>query len=319
MKAVVYDGAVRVVNDYPMPVLKPGWAIVRVTRMGICRTDQELIQGYMQFRGVLGHEFVGVVSACDDAGWVGKRVVGEINAACGSCAWCRDGMGRHCPHRSVLGILNLDGCMAEYCTLPVVNLHEIPLALNDDRAVFIEPLSAALRIVDQIPFDGAERCVVLGDGKLGILCAWALTLVSSDVTLVGRHERKLQAARWEHVRTTSDLRDVPVGANVVVEATGSADGFQAALQVCRPLGYLVLKSTLASQSALNLAPVVVNEIQVIGSRCGRFAHGIDALLKHDFPVQRLIDATYPLSQAVEAFAHATRRGALKVTLSGVSP
>ena len=314
MKALLYDGRLRVVQDYPEPQLKPGWAVIRVSVAGICRTDLEIMKGYMGFRGVLGHEFVGVVSACEQDAMVGQRVVGEINAACGDCDWCRQGLGRHCPGRATLGILNLDGCMAEYCTLPIANLHVVPDPISDIRAVFTEPVSAAFEPFEQITIEGTERCVVLGDGKLGILCAWALATTCPDVTIVGHHPAKLEAAAWRLVQTASSVSAVAPGADLIVEATGTAAGLQEAIALCRPRGAIILKSTVAADAPLNLAPVVVNELNIVGSRCGLFQRGLRSLLSYDFPLERLIKGQYPLDEAEAAFAHATRADALKILI-----
>ncbi len=314
MKALLFDGALKLVNRYPQPRLRRGWALIRVRKAGICRTDLEIVRGYMGYRGVLGHEFVGVVEACRDRKWIGRRVVGEINAACGRCAWCRRGLGRHCPNRSVLGILNLDGCMAEYCALPVANLRAVPGKLTDDRAVFVEPLSAAFEMLDQVKVSPSDRCIVLGDGKLGILCAWALATVSRDVTLAGHHPHKLRLARWRRVKAVPAGRTLKTGADVVVEATGSAAGFARAMALCRPRGTLILKSTIAGASKMNLAPLVIHEITVVGSRCGRFERGLQEAVRNRFPLERLISARYPMAKARQAFARAARRGTLKVLL-----
>ena len=312
MRALVYDTQLRLASDWPEPSIQPGWATLRVLCAGICRTDLELTRGYMGFRGVLGHEFVGRVEACDDTRWLGKRVVGEINAGCGDCPECARGLSRHCRQRSVLGILKLDGCLAERCSLPIRNLLEVPAAIDDETAVFMEPLSAACEILEQIPVEASQRCVVLGDGKLGILCAWVLAGAAQDVTLVGRHPEKLELARWRQLKTVCSVSEVNPGADLVVEATGSESGLGDAMGLCRPHGTLVLKSTLASQGALNLAPIVVNELQVVGSRCGPFARGLAELEQHQFPLSRLIAGRYSLGQGLEAFDHAARKGALKV-------
>jgi len=316
MRAVVFDGALRVVDDYPVPELRPGWARIRIQTAGICKTDMELVKGYLGFKGVLGHEFVGVVEACDRLEWLGKKVVGEINAACGHCDWCRKGLGRHCPTRTTLGIWNHDGCMADYCILPVENLIEIPPDISEDRAVLTEPLSAACEIIEQLPLAGSERVIVLGDGRLGILCAWALATVLSDVTLFGHHPEKLQMAGWRHIRTTADPAHLQPGADIVVEATGSAKGMTEAMRLCQPRGTIVLKTTLAGGGDINLSPVVINEISIVGSRCGQFRDGIKMLQDYpDMPVERLISDRYPLSDALAAFDRATRADALKVLLN----
>ncbi len=314
MKALLYDGRLRLVQDYPEPQLKPGWAVLRVSVAGICRTDLEIMKGYMGFRGVLGHEFVGVVHACENESLVGQRVVGEINAACGECEKCLQGLGRHCPHRATLGILNLDGCLAEYCALPIANLHRIPDPISDVRAVFTEPVSAAFEPFEQINITGEERCVVLGDGKLGILCAWALATTCPDVTIVGRHPAKVETAAWRLLQTTTSIDAVAPGADLVVEATGTESGLREAIALCRPRGTIILKSTVAAGAALNLAPVVVNELNIVGSRCGSFQRGLQGLLTYDFPLERLIKGQYPLDEALAAFAHAARPDALKILI-----
>lgn len=302
------------VENHPQPHLQPGWALAKVTLAGICRTDLELAQGYMDFKGVPGHEFVGVVESCEDEVWVGKRVVGEINAACGTCEWCEADLGRHCPQRQVLGILGLDGCMAAYCTLPLANLHSVPESLTDEQAVFAEPLSAAYEILDQVEFSGFERCLVLGDGKLGILCAWVLATVTPDVTLLGRHATKLEKAAQRGIKTS--LADDFDGeqADIVVDATGSGAGLNQAMQHCRPRGTLVLKSTVASQGEVNLAPIVIDELNVVGSRCGLFEHGLAGLVTEGFPVESLISDRFALDQGAEAFTRAAEKGVLKVLL-----
>jgi alcohol dehydrogenase len=313
MKALVFDSAgLRLVDDRPKPQVREGWAAIRVRSAGICRTDLEIVRGYMGFEGVLGHEFVGTVEESSDATWIGKRVVGEINAACRQCDDCARDLGRHCSQRTVLGIAGLDGCLAEYCALPTANLHEVPSSLDDDRAVFTEPLSAACEILDQVDLDGGERCAVLGDGKLGILCAWVLATRCLDVTLVGRHPDKLALARWQSLKVTTDANPLARRADVVVEATGRAHGLARAIELCRPRARLVLKSTVAEPEPIDLAPVVVGEIQIIGSRCGRFEAGLAGAVEHGFPVERLISARYPLERAEDAVARAAEPGVLKV-------
>jgi threonine dehydrogenase-like Zn-dependent dehydrogenase len=315
MRAVVFDHELRFVPDYPVPKLRPGWAIIRVLTAGICKTDMELMKGYKEFHGILGHEFIGVVEQCDDAHIINKRVAGEINAGCGQCEWCGNGLGRHCPNRTVLGILDLDGCMADYCMLPVTNLHEIPDSITDQRAIFIEPLSAACEILEQVRFKGWERVIVLGDGRLGILCAWALTTVVADVTLMGHHPEKLNLAKWQHLKTALSSDEFEAGADIVVEATGSGEGIIEAMSLCRPRGTIVLKSTVASQGKLNLSPLVVNEQTLVGSRCGQFKDGLHMLESYpDMPLDRLITARYPIEQALKAFERAARPDALKVLL-----
>jgi len=292
------------VADRPEPVVRPGWALVDVRLAGVCRTDLEVARGYMGFRGVMGHEFVGV--------WDGQRVVGEINAACGECDWCRQGLGRHCPNRTTLGIDRLDGALAERLTLPKVNLHAVPDDVTDEEAVFMEPLAAAHEILEQAALPERARCVVMGDGKLGILCAWALSTVCNDVTLVGRYPRKLDRARWNGVKTALGCQGVAKGADVVVEATGRGQGLMESLRLVKPRGLLVLKSTVVSQGELNLALAVVNEVTVLGSRCGPFGRALKALRAFRFPVTRLVEARYPLDKGVEALERAGQPGTMKV-------
>jgi alcohol dehydrogenase len=315
MRAVVFDDGLKYVPDYPLPDVRPGWGRIRVQQAGICKTDLEIMKGYMGFKGVLGHEFLGVVECCDDASRVGQRVVGEINAACGRCDWCARGLGRHCPERTTLGIVNHDGCMADYCVLPKANLCVVDPAISDERAILTEPLSAACEILEQLPLCGTERVVVLGDGRLGILCAWVLATVASDVTLVGHHPEKLEIARWRGIKTALNHGEVPPGADIVVEATGSGQGIAQAMSLCRPRGVIVLKSTVAIQGEINLAPIVINELTVVGSRCGRFRDGLTLMREFpDMPLERLITDRYPLHQVREAFARAQSGQALKVLL-----
>ncbi|RMG43732.1 MAG: alcohol dehydrogenase [Acidobacteria bacterium] len=313
MLGLVFDGRRALLrSDLPEPQPRDGWAVLRVRLAGICRTDLEITRGYMAHRGVLGHEFVGEVAACSDRTWIGRRVVGEINAACGRCATCRAGLPRHCPERRVLGIDRLDGCLAELCTLPVANLHPVPDAIPDERAVFTEPLAAAYEILEQVAVGREDRVVVLGDGKLGILCAWVLATASRRVTLAGHHPAKLAAAAWGGVETVAPPAAPAAGADLVVEATGAPGGLEQAARLCRPRGTVVLKSTLAGGSPVDLAPLVVNEITVVGSRCGPFERALEGLERHRFPVERLIAARYPLSRATEALARAAEPGVLKV-------
>lgn len=315
MRAVIFERTLRVVDEHPRPSLRPGWALIRVRLAGICRTDLEITKGYLGFRGVLGHEFVGVVEQCADAARVGRRVVGEINAACGTCDWCARGLGRHCPNRMTLGIAGLDGCMADYCTLPLANLLEVPAEISDERAVLVEPLSAACEILEQVPLKGNECVLVLGDGKLGILCAWVLATVAADVTLVGHHPEKLATSRWRELKTCIGASSVKPGADVVVEATGAPDGLAQAMALCRPRGTIVLKSTVAASVNLNLSPVVIHEMILLGSRCGRFRNGLAMMERFpDLPLERLITARYPIADALRAFEEAGTGKALKVLL-----
>jgi alcohol dehydrogenase len=315
MQAVVFDGKLKYVRDWPVPRVKPGWALIRVQLAGICKTDLEIIKGYLGFHGVLGHEFLGQVVECADPAWVGRRVVGEINAACGHCDWCAQGLGRHCPWRSTLGIGGLDGCMAAYCSLPVENLYRVDPGISDEQAILTEPLAAACEILEQLSLAGSERVIVLGDGRLGILCAWALATIATDVALVGHHREKLDIARWRGITTSLRGEGIAPGADIVVEASGHGRGIAQAMELCRPRGTIVLKSTVALQGEINLAPLVINELTVVGSRCGRFSDALAMMRAFpDMPLPALITHRYPLHQAMQAFA-ATRNGeALKIVL-----
>lgn len=321
MRAIVFDGLLRYAADYPDPVAMHGWARIKVLKAGICATDIEITRGYKGFKGVLGHEFVGIVDSNVRNGngpdLAGKRVVGEINVGCGQCEQCRNGLERHCPRRKALSISGLDGCMADYCVLPLSNLHEVPKSVPDRIAVFVEPLSAAFRIMDQIEMTGLERAVVLGDGRIGILCAWALSTALPDVTLIGHHMEKLEIARWRDIKTRLEF---PAGmrgrVDLVVEATGSPAGLAGAVALCRPLGTVVLKSTVASEIKVDLATVVVNEQTLIGSRCGRFEVGLRMLASYpDMPLDRLISAEYPIEEGVAAFEKGKLPDALKVLIN----
>jgi threonine dehydrogenase-like Zn-dependent dehydrogenase len=281
----------------------------------------------MGFRGVLGHELVGVVVDGPDA-WRGKRVVSEINFACGACASCAAGLGRHCPSRTVMGILGADGAFAELVSVPVANLHAVPDGVDDDRAAFAEPLAAAFEILDQVAVGAGTRAVVLGDGKLGLLVAQVLASAGADVLAVGKHEDKLAILGARGVRTTTfaawlgggggGAGSGPAGrgelADVVVEATGSAKGFAAAVSATRPRGTLVLKSTVADAVPIDMAPLVINELSVVGSRCGRFSPALDALAARAVDVSPLVSARLPLSRADEALRLAATPGTLKVLL-----
>ncbi|MEZ4295745.1 MAG: alcohol dehydrogenase catalytic domain-containing protein [Polyangiaceae bacterium] len=311
MRALFFDGTNAAVIDRPEPELRPGWAIVDVHVAGVCNTDLELCRGYMGFQGILGHELVGVVSEGPDA-WKGKRVVSEINFACGACETCARGLGRHCPTRTVMGILNADGAMAERIAVPVANLHAVSDGVSDEAAVFAEPLAAAFEILEQVHVTAATRCTVLGDGKLGALVAQVLHQAGAQVLAVGKHEDKLAILSKRGVRTVLlDAWD-RAQADLVVEATGTAAGLELAMSATRPRGTLVLKSTVADRSSLHLAPIVIHEIQVLGSRCGSFPPALRALEASSVDTASLVSAKVPLSRAQEALARAGERGVRKV-------
>lgn len=315
MRALVYDGeALRVRGDYPRPVPPPGEALVRVRLAGICNTDLEIVRGYMGFRGVLGHEFVGTVEEAEDRSLIGQRVVGEINAACGECPTCRAGRPTHCPNRTTLGIWGRNGAFAEYLTLPVRNLHVVPDTISDEEAVFTEPLAAALEILEQVHLRPTDRVVVLGDGKLGLLVAQALALTGCDLLTVGRHREKLAILARRGIPTALESEAEGLTADVVVECTGRPEGFAAARRILRPRGTLILKSTYHGQVEADLTGLVVDEITLVGSRCGPFPPALRLLQRGLVDVRALVSATYPLAQGVEAFARAAEPGVLKVLL-----
>ncbi len=294
-------------------------ALIRVTRSGICNTDLEIVRGYAGFSGTIGHEFVGVVEAASGAPeWIGKRVVGEINAGCGVCEKCLAGDSRHCPNRTVLGIHGRDGAHAEFLRLPTENLLEVPANVRDEQAVFAEPLAAAFGITEQVEIAENTRVAVIGDGKLGILCAFALSLKSKNLVLIGKHREKLLLAAKRNIEGIL-LNDAVPRLNrsfdVVVEASGSESGFGSALDLLKPRGKMVLKSTFQGKTNLEMWRVVVDEITIVGSRCGRFAPALELLEKGQVAVEDLISEEFPLSKGVEAMCRAAEKGVMKVLLS----
>lgn len=309
MKAVLLEEKLQYTTERAAPTPLDQEAVIRPTMVGICKTDLELVKGYMGFRGVLGHEFVGIVEECSDPSWVGKRVVGEINCS------PRDNIvkdPRHQEGRTVLGILNRDGVMAERFTLPLENLLEVPPHVPDEVAVFAEPLAAAYQIQEQMG-QLPNEALVLGDGKLGALCALALEDLGCKVTWVGKHTSKLEALAHKVETLTAD-QPSPHAFPLVVEATGSVSGLERALSDVKPQGTVILKTTVADPHQLNLSLIVINEIQVLGSRCGRFAPALEALAENRVDPRFLIEKIYPIEESMAAFEHAARRGAAKVLL-----
>ncbi len=288
-------------------------ALVKVHLAGVCSTDSQILRGYMGFTGVPGHEFVGSVVE-GPRQWLGKRVVGEINFACGSCDSCRGELSRHCPNRSVMGIVNADGAFAEFVAVPVANLHIVPDTISDEEAVFIEPLAAAFEILTQVQIDHGHDVLVLGDGKLGNLCAQVVNLTGARVTALGKHADKLALLKKSGVRTIQLNNWQPRRFDIVVEATGSASGLELAFSAVRPRGTLILKSTIAGKHEVSLATIVINEINVIGSRCGPFPDALDALAAKRVAVTPLIEAIYPLNDGIAAVAAAVGAGAKKILL-----
>jgi 2-desacetyl-2-hydroxyethyl bacteriochlorophyllide A dehydrogenase len=315
MKALWLEDGALSVHEVETPRPGPGEALVRVRLSGICGTDLELVRGYYPFTGIIGHEFVGdVVEAPDDPSWVGARAVGEINAACGFCEQCAEGRPTHCEQRTVLGITGRDGAHAEFLTLPIENLHRVPDSVSDEAAVFTEPVAAAAEILTQVTIGPRDRVVLVGAGRLGQLVAQVLVSSGAQVRVVARHEHQKELLRARGIETI-DAHDVePRRYDVAVEATGSPSGFDIAAAALRPRGTLVLKSTYRGDITLALAPFVVDEITIIGSRCGPFAAALGLLEMGAVDPLPLIDAQYPLSEAVEAMRVAGGPGTMKVLL-----
>jgi alcohol dehydrogenase len=312
------DGRVTIKRQ-PMPRVPEGFARIRLLAAGICSTDLELQRGYYGFRGVPGHEFVGEVTEADDAHWIGRRVAGEINLACGKCEWCARGLGRHCPRRTVLGIVRHPGAFREFLTLPVDNLHQVPKSIPTEHAVFIEPVAAACEILDQIKIAKQEPVAVLGDGKLGLLIAQVLHAHGAKVLLLGRHREKLRIAGRAGVTTELATKKRPQNSfPIVVDATGSANGLREAISMCQPRGTVVMKSTVHGLVPIDTAPAIVNEITLVGSRCGRFEPALNLLASGKVRVGELISEEFPLTRAPEAFDRAATKGVLKVLLRAAS-
>jgi threonine dehydrogenase-like Zn-dependent dehydrogenase len=301
-------------GDVPRPEPPPGEALVRVTLAGVCNTDLEMVKGYYPFTGVPGHEFVGEVVAASAAEWVGRRVVGEINASCGACSTCRAGRRTHCPARTVLGIKGRHGALSEWLTLPVANLHAVPDGLTDEAAVFTEPVAAALQVQRQVAIGAGARVVVIGDGKLGQLVARTLALAGHRPTVVGRHARKLSLLSRLGIATAVGA-DLPAReADVVIECTGNPEGLSLALGTVRPQGTIVLKSTYHGEVRVNISAFVVDEVTLVGSRCGPFAPALAILADGALQVTDMIDQRFALDDGVAAFAAAAAPGVLKVLI-----
>ncbi len=313
MRALYLDSELALREDYPDPQPAPGESLVRVRLAGICGTDLELIRGYMAYRGVPGHEFVGEVVASADNRLIGRRVAGEINAACGRCDFCINRLGRHCPDRTVLGILGRDGAFAEYLSLPNSNLTPLPDAIPDELAVFTEPIAAAYEIFEQTKIGRDEEIAVLGDGRLGAIVALVLKAEGYDPIVGGHHASKLRRLAALGLRTELEAK-LASGFDVVVDCTGAAEGFNRAATLVRARGQVILKSTAAAAATMNLAPIVVNEITVVGSRCGRFAPALAALEGGKVDPRLLIDATFPLADGLAAVKAATDPSNFKVLL-----
>jgi threonine dehydrogenase-like Zn-dependent dehydrogenase len=312
MRAVVLGKTVELQAARPEPVCADGEVLVRVALAGVCETDLQLMKGYMGFTGVLGHEFVGVAQS---GAFAGRRVVGEINCSCWRCDMCARGLATHCPNRTVLGILNHDGAFADYIAVPERNLHPVPDTLPDDVAVFTEPVAAAFQIPAQIPIARSDRVVVLGDGRLGNLCAQVLAGLSDHLLVLGKHPAKLALLDALGIETAM-VAEVPAGrsADVVVDATGSETGLPTAVTLVRPRGTIVQKTTVAGAQTMAWAPIVIDEISVVGSRCGPFDVALDALERGLVDVSGMVSKRFDLTAGVEALEYATTPGVMKVLI-----
>lgn len=340
MRALFFQRRLKYCRDYPTPKRTEGEALIRVLQAGICNTDIEIVKGYMPFQGVLGHEFVGVVEGAEDKTWIGKRVVGEINCPCRQCEYCKQGLGNHCPNRKVLGILGKDGAFADYITLPMANLHELPASISNLQAVFVEPIAAAFRILEQVDTGPNDKVAVLGDGKLGLLVAQVMAGTGCELTAIGRHPEKLEILSRKKIKLVLSKAEGTMlalyqngtglamnqngswlvhegphqGFDLCIDCTGSPKGLELALDLVKPMGKIVLKSTFARGERLNLSQLVVNEVVLLGSRCGPFKRAIKALQDGAVEVTTMVTKVYNLEEATKAFSLASRRGVLKVVL-----
>ncbi|MEB3309949.1 MAG: alcohol dehydrogenase catalytic domain-containing protein [Snowella sp.] len=315
MKGIWLENQQLELRDHlPLPNVAPDEALVRVLRAGICNTDLELLRGYYPYQGVLGHEFVGIVEQGPED-LINRRVVGEINATCGHCHFCLTGQSTHCENRTVLGIVNRNGAFAEYLTLPIKNLHPVPDTVSTDAATFTEPIAAALEIQEQVTVTPQTKVLVVGDGKLGQLVAQTLALTGCDLLAIGRHAEKLAHLQAQNIATGFVEAVTERAFDIAVECTGNPEGFAIARRALRPRGILVLKSTYAANLNLDISSIVVDEITLIGSRCGPFDKALKLLAEDKIAVENLIQAKYSLLEGLAAFKHAQQRGVLKVLLN----
>jgi threonine dehydrogenase-like Zn-dependent dehydrogenase len=298
------------------PPHKSGEALIRIRKAGICSTDLELVKGYYPYAGILGHEFVGEVVEAQDALWIGQRVVGEINVVCNECEQCLNGRSTHCENRTVLGIVNRDGTFAEFTTLPIANLHRVPASVPDEMAVFTEPLAAALEIQEQINIKPTDRVLLIGAGRLGQLIAQTLALTGCDLRVVARHAHQQNLLNARGIRIISEEDIQPWRWDVVVEATGSPSGFALARKAIRPRGTLVMKSTYKGEMSVNFSSIVVDEINIIGSRCGPFEPALRLMESRQVDPTVLIADEFKLENALKAFERAAETGVLKVLMEG---
>lgn len=313
MQAVWLENQQIAMRDVPPPN-KPGEALIRIRRAGICSTDLELAKGYYPYAGILGHEFVGEVVGASDKSWIGQRVVGEINAVCGTCEQCLNGRRTHCENRTVLGIVNRDGVFAEFASLPLENLHRVPDSITDDQAVFAEPLAAALEIQQQTQIRPTDRVLLIGAGRLGQLIAQTLALSGCDLRVLARHARQQKLLTERGIRIIAEEEVQPRRWDIAVEATGSSGGFDLARKAVRPRGTLVMKSTYKGGMNVNFSSIVVDEITILGSRCGPFEPALRLMEKGEVDPTVLIEKQFKLGEAVSAFEEAAQPGALKILL-----
>ncbi|UCD30104.1 MAG: alcohol dehydrogenase catalytic domain-containing protein [Planctomycetota bacterium] len=314
MNALCFDKVLRFDDNYPEPKPEGDEVLIEVRMGGICATDLEIAKGYMDFTGVLGHEFVGMVVK-GPRKWKQKRVVAQINCICGQCAMCQQGLSNHCRRRTVIGISGRDGVFADLIVVPERNLHEVPDGVSDEQAVFVEPLAAAFQVIKQCPIEKHMRVAVVGSGRLGLLVAQILRNTGCHLQVVGRNELTLNFCEKKRIQARRISELVPRGDNdVVVECSGAAEGFEMAMQLIRPRGTLILKSTYAEPASLNLSSIVVNEINLLGSRCGPFNEAIDALAYEQVDVESMISRQLPLSRGVEAFEMAADPRYIKILL-----
>jgi threonine dehydrogenase-like Zn-dependent dehydrogenase len=309
------DGGLTFQTDYPIPSYALDEALVRITLAGICNTDLEILKGYMGFEGIPGHEFVGTVEKCRDNDLMGRRVAGEINIGCNNCSYCSRQMQNHCPDRSVAGILKKDGVFGEYVVFPIKNLHLIPDEVSDKEAVFVEPLAAAFEIINQVSISPDDRVCVLGDGKMGLLVGQVMSLTGCSLIVSGKHANKLSILDNKGIKTCfcSDLDEKDF--DVVIDCTGSSEGIGAALEITRPGGKIIVKTTTSKEREMSLNHIVINELSIVGSRCGPFPVAIKALQEKRIDVLPLISKIYPLREGVKAFDYAAGGDVIKVILS----
>jgi len=314
VNALVFDSSLQFMADYPDPKPERGEVLIAVKLAGICTTDLEILKGYMDFKGVLGHEFVGEVIK-GSRKWLGKRVVAQINCVCGQCDMCQRGLANHCRRRTVLGISGRDGCFADMIAVPEHNLYEVPDGISDEQAVFVEPLAAAYQVIMQRKVESRMQVAVVGSGKMGLLMAQVLRNTGCKLEVIGRNEFTLGFCEKKGIQTRKVSELIPrADRDLVVECTGSPEGFELATQMVRPRGTLVLKSTYAKTAAINMTPIAVNEIEVVGSRCGPFNEAISALVNGQIDVESMIARQLPLSKGVEAMEMADDPNNIKIML-----